>query len=83
VIAKLDYDVVSGVFKATVGDDTVTQENPIELAKLLVAAGLRPSDIRWNVWTLENKFQDIMSAVTKGDETWARMASFELFARMR
>jgi len=83
VIAQLHYDVVRGMFVATVGDDTLTQKNPIELAKLLVKAGLGAGDVRWNVWTLQNKFEDIMSAVIKGDVTWARMASFELFARMR
>ena len=71
VIAQLHYDVVRGMFVATVGDDTLTQKNPIELAKLLVKAGLGAGDVRWNVWTLQNKFEDIMSAVTKGDETWA------------
>lgn len=83
MIAQLDYDVATALFTATLGQDTLKHDNPVELARLLVAAGLRSTDIRWNVWTLENKFQDIMSAVTKGDETWARMASFELFARMR
>ena len=83
MIAQLHYDVASGLFKATVGNDTLAQQNPIELAKLLVKAGLGAGDVRWNVWTLQNKFEDIMSAVIKGDETWARMASFELFVRMR
>ena len=83
MIAQLHFDVVSGLFVATVGDDTLTQKNPIELAKLLVKAGLGAGDVRWSVWTLQNKFEDIMSAVIKGDATWARMASFELFARMR
>jgi hypothetical protein len=83
VIAQLNYDVATALFTATLGNDTLAQQDPIELAKLLVKTGLGAGDVRWNVWTLQNKFEDIMSAVIKGDETWARMASFELFARMR
>jgi hypothetical protein len=57
-------------------------EKATELAKLLVDAGVQSDDATWHIWTLENKFRDIMKAVAKGDVNWARMAEFELGMRM-
>lgn len=52
------------------------------LATQLLQAGVSPDDMSWDVWTLENKFKDVMHAAQRGNEVWAKMAEFELRIRM-
>jgi hypothetical protein len=81
MLAKLDYK--EGLFTAALSNgEQFSNESATALATLLVAAGVQPDDATWHIWTLENKFRDIMKAVAKGDKTWARMAEFELGVRM-
>ncbi len=62
--------------------ELLSNESPVALAQSLIDAGVLPGQAKWHIWTLENKFEDIMKAVAKGDTTWARMAKFELGIRM-
>jgi hypothetical protein len=81
MLAKIDYK--DGVSRAALSNgELLESESATALATLLVAAGVQPDDATWHIWTLENKFRDIMKAVAKGDKTWARMAEFELGVRM-
>ena len=81
MLAKIDFK--DGVFTATLSNGQLLEsETAPALATLLVDAGVQPEDATWHIWTLENKFRDIIKAVDKGDKTWARMAEFELGVRM-
>ncbi len=81
MISKIDFK--DGRFTAALSNGQLLEsDTATELAKLLVDAGVQPDDATWHIWTLENKFQDIMKAVAKGDKNWARMAEFELGVRM-
>lgn len=81
--ATLDFKPDQGVFTALLSSgEQLSHSEPIELALLLLDAGVLPGDANWRIWTLENKFEDIMKAVAKGDRTWARLAQHELWRRM-
>jgi len=81
--ATLNFQADTALFTARLSDGRLLSNNfPIALAQLLIDAGVFPGAAKWHIWTLENKFEDIMKAVAKGDKTWACMAEFELFRRM-
>jgi len=81
--ATLNFKNDEKVFTALLGDGALlSHESPIALAQLLIDSGVLPGQAQWHIWTLENKFEDIMKAVATGDMTWARMAKFELGVRM-
>jgi hypothetical protein len=81
MFAEIDFK--DGCFTAAFGNGQLLEtETATELAKFLVDAGVQPDHATWHIWTLENKFRDIMEAVAKGDVNWARMAEFELGVRM-
>ena len=81
--ATLEFKPDQGVFTALLSSgEQLSHGEPIELAQLLLDAGVVPGDAKWSIWTLENKFEDIMKAVAKGDRTWARLAQHELWRRM-
>jgi hypothetical protein len=52
------------------------------LATQLLQTGVSPDDVSWDVWTLANKFKDVMQATEKSNEVWAKTAEFELHIRM-
>lgn len=81
--AILDFKPDQGVFTALLDSgEQLSHSEPTALAQLLLDAGVVPGDAKWSVWTLENKFEDIMRAVAKGDKSWARLAQHELWRRM-
>ncbi len=81
--AIIDYKSDQEIFTAVLGDgQLLTHPDPTALAQLLVDAGVAPGDAQWSIWSLINKFEDIMRALAKGDRTWARLAMNELSIRM-
>jgi len=81
--ATLNFYNDKKVFTALLSNgELLSNESPIALAQALTEAGVLPDDAEWHIWTLENKFEDIMHAVAKGDKIWARLAEFELWRRM-
>ena len=81
--ATLNFENDEKVFSAQLSNgELLSNESPATLAQALIDVGVLPGDAKWHIWTLENKFEDIMKAVAKGDKTWARMAEFELWRRM-
>lgn len=81
--ATLNFQQDQGVFTALLSSgEHLSHGEPIELAQLLLDAGVAPGNAKWSIWTLENKFEDIMKALSKGDRTWACLAQHELWIRM-
>lgn len=79
--AKIEFG--NGQFTANLLDGTSQSDSTATgLAKLLLQEGVSPDDVSWEVWTLENKFRDIMLALEKSNASWAKMAEFELHIRM-
>jgi hypothetical protein len=78
--AKIEFK--DGKVTACLLDGTcLSHDTPIGLAQLLLQAGVSPDDTAWDVWTLENKFRDIMRATASNNESWAKMAQCELYIR--
>jgi hypothetical protein len=77
---KISFE--NNLFIASSEDVTISSETATGLAQKLIDQGILPEDVTWDVWTLENKFRDIMKAVLTKQPTWARMAEFELKMRM-
>ena len=76
-------DIKDEKFTAFLLDGTfLSDDTAIGLAKLLLQAGVSSDEMSWDVWTLENKFRDIMRATETGNESWAKMAQYELHMRM-
>ncbi len=81
--ATLNFKGDEKVFTAQLSTgELFSNESPIVLARTLVDVGVLPGNAEWHIWTLENKFKDIMQAVAAGDKIWARMAELELWRRM-
>jgi len=81
--ATLDYQRDVKLFTAVLSNGlSFSHADPIKLAQLLLDAGVEPEDVKWSVWSLENKFTDIMRAVQNKNDGWARMSAFELKMRM-
>ena len=81
--ATVDFLNDKKVFTALLSNGVVlSHDDPIALAQLLLDAGVTPGAAKWRIWTLENKFEDIMSAVLQKDTLMARMACHELLVRM-
>lgn len=81
--AALDFKPDQGLFTALLSSgDHLSHDEPIKLAPLLLDSGVASGDAKWRILTLENKFEDIMKALSKSDRTWARLAQHELWRRM-
>ncbi len=79
--AKVEFQ--DGQFTANLLDGTSQSDSTASgLAKWLLQAGVAPDEMSWDIWTLENKFQDIMQALKNNDESWAKLAECELHIRM-
>jgi hypothetical protein len=80
---KIAINYNGKIFIATAEDgNTRSSESPINLAEQLIDMGVTTDDVTWDVWSLQNKFQDIMTAVRTKQPTWARLAECELWIRM-
>ena len=80
---KVKIEFQDDKFTAFLLDGTsLSDDTAIGLASLLLQAGVSSDEMSWNVWTLENKFKDIMRATETGNASWAKMAQCELNIRM-
>lgn len=80
--ATVDFLNDKKVFTALLSNGvSLSHDDPIALAQLC-SMPVTPGAAKWRIWTLENKFEDIMSAVLQKDTRMARMACHEPMVRM-